>query len=470
MIVKKIFALILITASMAALSACSDADKSEIDKADIKPIDRLPLKDDNPHSPYNEYKAYSRILDEYEAGSIIKAFEGLTDFFELYTESEHEFELTDIYARLIPRLLAQSNDYPAHFFRMRYEGGTNEQGTNEAEPLSMHDFIEGKLDELGIEYKDGAFRYNYIHYRNIAKSKKHSAVKDDAYYKYIMHQAQTFSNGEFNPDKFYDNLKLVEVFAENFPTSMRMKEMLAENDILPKSNEHIQELSKWRKIEAKDKIHDINDLIDELKTETNFYAYPTGIDVRMRDAIPSIGKSRSKSRYVYILSDYNIVKVHRIKKRYNSYKRKNEYWAIVELETSEGSIFGWTFYELLHPVKEDIPDRSDISEFMEAMKLKERKRYIQAADAFSKFLLENEKSYLTDKAYYQLWEVNTMISALTSSRFSRFAAYVRKFDKYFVYDEQRGIFRSSNLIYEIMKRETPNSHYLFKVNNRFVLD
>lgn len=420
---------------------------------------RLPKNDPNPISPYNEERLYKKVVAAFEAEQYFKAFDLLAEYSRTFDESSYDIKVNLMLAETIPVVLQRDAAYIETYYRKAY------RGKKDAETIEA--FLTNAFEAMGIVIVSNIPTYNNRHLLFIHDYDGYSGLKDDAYYLYTKRSMTEIDGPDSSTKAFMTNVRLLKRFVDRYPTSEFIMALDTNETYFGYREAIVGRMSASERKEYAQAMKAVNTATQTLTPETNAKAYVAGRSVRMRNRLPNESAVPERERYMYTFQHYNIVTVLRETRQYVHYRRAYVRWSLVKVDMGDGEIIGWTATDFLKPVSDIADDEGLIDEFNHALLLKNRGEYIAAAEALAQFIAGREENYFTDKAYYLLWEANAAIGALATSKDSEYYQYVKAHEKFYVYDRSMNALRCSNMIYEILSIQFPESAYKFQVNNQF---
>lgn len=444
-------------AGIASTIACSKGPASVYDY-----LNRLPLNEGDNITTLKEYRYFMDGRRAARAGKGREAFTALYRLLEDVPDTDYEAEALYWLARTMPALVSEDIAFITNFFARDF-AHTKRKESREA-------FTARVMRRYGVVVSSNTASWNGSLWTSLIANEALFPAKDLAFISALTNNRSAFTNGMTNTKYFISNLTMLHALAKRFPTSVHLERLYSDGAFLPERERHDALLTHYERAACTAMRKDIERAIDDMRAETNFDAAMTAVTVRLRDRMGSESVYIPADRTIMLLNDYDFVTVRRIAEKKLLYLRTNEVWALIDVDTPFGTARGWTYLKYMTPITNAVRSDRERADFRKALALYNEHECIAAAEAFSAFLRRYPSGYLTDKACYLLWQANTMIGSLTTSKNNPYFRYVRRYPLYFIYDKKGEILRSSNLLYHFLMGAATNSEYRFKINNDYILD
>lgn len=422
----------------------------------------LPKKED-PQSlnAYNELISFIDAKDAFNSQNYKKAFKSFVRLLNEYSPSTFESEALYMLGQTIPVIISEDPSFIIASYKELYEDKKTQGENGDKEGKEDSEFLlENIYSFLGIsEKKDGSLAYNGAPLRRIVNDETVTIIpKDKAYYFSVKDRFSKIETEE-DKNKFKANIRNLSIFSDMYLTSELQKVILENTDYFPKNLPF--ELDAKEKENYNAMLKKIKERSDIIKEEINEKAYVNANRVRMRDRV--VKNVNEEDKTILYLNNYDTVEVIRRFSVKAPSKKEPEDWIVVRYNTPYGSVVGISYAKYFSSIS-DI-DKNVYETFTNALSAYHQHKYLQAAALFSA-TLNFGTNYYTDKACYFLWRVNNNIGECVSSRGTDFFEYVKKYPKYFIYDEEVSGFRSSTLLYSYLVKTIPTSPYKYLISSK----
>lgn len=418
----------------------------------------LPNKDDkNSESSYVEINSFLLGRDAVMSKRYKEGFDILASFLDIYPSSFYEPEASYLLGLATINMLESEPSYIETVYK-RINEEAKKRSKDSSSDRDTEEFSMAEVyKNLGITSKDGKLTFNGAPLSRIARDTSSTFLLKD--YAYFFSISNRFSKieGEEDKNKFISNVKLLTQFSDRYRTSHLQEIILTNTEYFP--NHLPFNLNRTEYKEYSETIDTVNDRIKDIYPRLNEYAYVIGNGIIIRDRIPTTTSGTEKE--LYVLNNYEYVKVLNRKTVKNTRTREEDNWLLVEYDTYYGPVIGWSYAQYFT----NDNNLSEVFEiFRSAMKEYNQYNYLEASDLYSK-VLSYPKNYFTDKAAYLLWRVNNKIAELVTSKNNEYYDYVVAYPKYFYYNTSTSTLHSSTLLYNYLIKVMPDSQYKFKISS-----
>ena len=435
-----------------------DADESSnILKDFLKSLPKDEAK--SSRSPGTELSMFLKGRDAVMSKNYREGFESLAEFLYLYPSSYYESEAAYLLGKSVIYMLGSDPLYIKEFY-LNLSKQTSEYDTEEfSNDSTLGNFsIDDIYNQLGITVSDEEdLSFNGAPFSRIVNEDDSIfLLKDFAYYYSIRHR---FSKIETENDKerFNTNVMLMQALSDRYRTSVLQSVLFNDKSYFPDTLPFT--LDRSEKKDYNEMYDTVGDRIDKIKPEKREYAYVNGNGIIVRDRMALLKAGTEKK--LITLNNYNFVTILRSEDVYNTRKREDENWVLVEYDTFYGPLVGWAYGKYF---TNDTALTDVFSDFRDAMKLYDSYYYIEASHIFSSILSLKSTNYFTDKSAYFLWRVNNKIGELVSLKNNVYYDYVCLYPKYFYYNTNTSVLHSSTLLYNYIIKIMPDSPYKFRIS------
>ncbi len=449
---SKIF-FIFILLSIFILSCDKKNEETEEDGETLIYLKNLVKEEDaSALGAYNELNYFLQARDDFYEQRYKSSFNALLKVLYYYSPSSYEAEALYLIGQIIPIIIKEEPTYIQESYENIYSQMTNNSQSDEE--LSIENFYSF----LGLEYKDNKFKYNGEPLKRILDDESVSLIpKDDIYY-YLSKQRYQKIEDEDDKNNFLLNIHRLSFLSDMYRTSDIQKFIFDNENYFPKNLPF--KLSYNENKKYNDLVKKLEERVENITPEINEKSYVTGDKVRIRDRVPK--SSIDDGPTLYYLNNYDTVEVLRRFKRKQKGKSEEDEWLLIKYDSPYGEIIGFSYAKYFEDANKI--DEKLYNIFSTAVTNYYSHKYIDAANGFSYVLSQDSTNYFTDKACYLLWKVNNAIGPLVTSKQTLYYDYAKKHPNYFMYDEDKGILKSSMLLYSYLVSIMPDSTLKFKIS------